>query len=532
MSISFREISHNLDRMYPPLSLMTLARRFRYKSIAPGELPNNHTISLRELGIRISGSSSRRAEFLHYNTFLLRDYFKFEDVVKAAGGVGQFAACMGLSVADILAKVLRSIGSSDICNRFFPPIVEVCGISPNPLNDACKLIGSVGELAAFLVDEVGIVVDEVFDIFGIGFNAAVDILFEILFPVLGIISPFDITTNEKPDIDKRVTEIGDQVFSYDIVSLCEVWRPEFKSALLSRGSVVATFTGPGDPAIGEWEHLGSGLLVFSPSFPVFNGGVHTYQKAGVSRNMPGGCDFGRIVDSDLWARKGVQMTLINLGVGIVEIYSTHLYSGGDMPDWLSSVFGGAPSDAEKASVRRTQIDELAKFISKTHNKQNVAIIVGDFNVGPSERGYLLTRLRQASPGIEFDDWYSLTTFTSIYPQGGTVDPGHTNRGESVTTFDTVCKVFPQNIAAPASLPNDYYCNEAVLSTSPATGERIDYIFVQRATSDHTFNLDVSRIRRRAFKREGYYGQSQDDKHSPQWFMSDHLGLEITLFAST
>lgn len=315
------------------------------------------------------------------------------------------------------------------------------------------------------------------------------------------------------------------------MSLCEVWREEFKHALLSHGTAVTTFTGPGDPAIGAWEHLGSGLLVFTPKFSASNGGIHTYEKAGVSRNTPGGCDFGRVVDSDLWAHKGVQLTLINLGVGTVELYSTHLYSGGDMPDWLCSIFGGAPTDSEMAEVRQKQIDELASFIAATHNKKNVAIIAGDFNVGPSERNYLTTRLQHVSPEIEFDDWYTIATFSSIYPQGASVGQGHTNRGESVASFDTACKVFPQHIAAPASLSTDYYCDEAAPCAPDATGERIDYIFVQRATSDHAFNLDVSRIRRRAFKRAAYYGQQQNDDHSPQWFMSDHLGLEVTLFAS-
>ncbi len=201
-----------------------------------------------------------------------------------------------------------------------------------------------------------------------------------------------------------------------------------------------------------------------------------------------------------------------------------------MPEWLSVVFGGAPSHDEKAAVRRAQIDELVNFIANTHDKRNVAIIAGDFNVGLSERSYLLTRLRQVAPGIEFDDWYNLPTFTSIYPQGGTIEPGRTSRSEDAT-FDTYCNIFPQSIVAPTSLPTDHYCDERASYDPNATGERIDYIFVQRSTLDQSFNLDISRIRRRAFRRENYYGKPQNDKNSPQWFMSDHLGLEITLFAS-
>ncbi len=324
MNISFREVSYNLDRMYPPLSLLMLAERYRYTGVAPGTVPNQ-TISLRKLGTRIIGPSSQRAEFLQYNTFLLRDYFQFADVVKTVGGVAQFAVCMGLSVVDLLTEILRDIEKSDICDKLFPPIVEVCGISPNPLNNACRLLGSLNELVAYILDEIDILVSEVFDFFNVNFNQAVDILFDILFPYFGIVSPFDVITNEKPDIDKRLTEIGFQVFSYDIVSLCEVWRPEFKSTLLNCGPSAEVFTGPREPSTGEWEHLGSGLLIFSPSFSASDGGTHKYKMAGVTRLTSGGCDFGRAVDSDLWARKGVQMVRINLGVGIVELYSTHLY---------------------------------------------------------------------------------------------------------------------------------------------------------------------------------------------------------------
>jgi hypothetical protein len=58
-----------------------------------------------------------------------------------------------------------------------------------------------------------------------------------------------------------------------------------------------------------------------------------------------------------------------------------------------------------------------------------------------------------------------------------------------------------------------------------TGGRIDYLFVQRPLPEHTFRLDVSRIRRRPFQRPLGPGDSQP-------FLSDHLGLEVTLFIST
>jgi hypothetical protein len=53
---------------------------------------------------------------------------------------------------------------------------------------------------------------------------------------------------------------------------------------------------------------------------------------------------------------------------------------------------------------------------------------------------------------------------------------------------------------------------------------IEKIFhlVERPRSSHTFTLDVSRIRHRAFKRV---------QPGTVAYLSDHLGLEITLFPS-
>ena len=323
--MNFTEVAAHIDRFYPPKTMRTLAKRFRYVGVEPGFSPPG-IISLRAIEARVNENKVKKLEFLHYNTWLIKDNFKLVDIIKSLGGWGRFMDCMGLGYADILAGVLERIGSSEICDKFFPPIFSACGVSINPLNDTCKLVGNVSKLASYLIEKLGNTIDWIFDQIDAPFN----IIADVVFGNLGSVIPGEISLKEAPCIDNRVIAIGDQAFAYDLISLCEVWRQEHKNALLGRGPATPAMTGPRDPNPGEWEHMGSGLLVFSPKFSIMDGGNHVYETTGVSRSMPGGCDFGRMVDSDEWARKGIQRTLVDVGYGIIEIYSTHLYSGGDM----------------------------------------------------------------------------------------------------------------------------------------------------------------------------------------------------------
>lgn len=56
--------------------------------------------------------------------------------------------------------------------------------------------------------------------------------------------------------------------------------------------------------------------------------------------------------------------------------------------------------------------------------------------------------------------------------------------------------------------------------------RLDYVFIQKPEASHTFNLDVSIPRRKAFKHE----MKKDDEK--QEFLSDHLGLSFDIIVSS
>lgn len=535
--ISFRDIGRRIDALYPVDSLRQLAGRFRYPGVPPGQTPVTLP-SLRHCAQRALQPSSR-VEFVHYNTWLLAATLDLKTILKATAGTTRLVQCLGLGYADILAKLLATVSSDSVCDALFPPVASMCGVSVNPANDTCKTVGSLANLAAAVIEEVGSDLDAVLDLFEIPVDTAIDIILE----AAGL--NVSLTLAEKPDRDVRAHEIGQEVFHYDLVSLCEVWDAARRSKVLAGGPKVTAFSGPPEPAPGEWQALGSGLLVFSTKGGLTGPATHTYQKAGVTRSMPGGCDFGALVDSDLWAKKGVQLTTLDVGVGAIDLYSTHLYSGGDLVD-VPLLGLKAPTSSEKAAVRAAQVDELAAFIAKTHDPRHVAIVAGDFNIAAEGGEYAafvdrLQHVTSSFPGLEgrliqLDDWWALAAFGSA--PAGVDTHGHTNRhgdggGTIVKTFDSICSKFPTATAHPAS-PNqdDFYCDDRVAQAANATGDRIDFIFVERQTDLHAFILDVSRIRRRAFKRAGAHAVPVPGGIvQPQLFLSDHLGLEVTLFVN-
>lgn len=538
--ISFRDIASHMDRLYPPISMRDLLMRFRYPNLAPGDLPPAPN-SFREVAIRIATESNPKIEFVHYNTWLLEARFDLETLVKSVIGIPHFVVCLVGDAVQILEKVLEDVDTDEICDTLFPPIVEVCGVSPNLANDGCKLAAAASsELIDFLLDNFFDSAEDalewLFDHFEWGFDWAVDIILELTGLNLSI------PVKSKPQMDERATEIGKEVFSYDWVSLCEVWDGTRRGKILSQGPPVDSFTGPSEPPPGDWQTQGSGLLVFSPTFVLEGHGVHTYQTTGVHRQMAAGCDLGALVDSDIWARKGIQLTTLQAGNSRIDLYSTHLYSGGDMLDWPALGLP-EPTDGEKKFVRAAQVDELAAFIAETHDPRHVAIVAGDFNIAATSSEYdnLKSKLSSISSSfpefvgrqIQFDDWWDLDVFRNVFPVANDTEfetQGHTNRhgdGDDpiIDTFDTICMIFPQNQVKPESTnENDFYCDERILYDKNATGERIDYLLIERPTELHSFMLDVSRIRRRAFKRRGIHTE-------PQIFLSDHLGLEASLFVS-
>lgn len=542
-TISFRDTASNIDRLYPPTSMIDLLQRFRYPDIIPCELPIADK-SFRNVASRVTDPINKKIEFIHYNTWLIEPKVDLETFIKIIGGFHRFVICLGFTYTDFIIKALEKLDTDKICDALFEPYVEVCGVSPNPANDICKAAsGASKELVSYIIEELGKNIDAFLDFFDLPFNFFIDIIFELSGLNLRVVY----NPKAAPELDKRADEIGAEVSDYDWVSLCEVWDQSRKNKILKTNSIFdlnndlqVSCSGPPDPPNGAWQTQGSGLLIFSPTYNLECKATHLFKKTGVQRLMPGGCDFGPLVDVDHWARKGIQLSILNIDNARVELYSTHLYSGGDLAD--APLLGLAePTPEEKADVKLAQVDELKSFIRATHDPRNVAIIAGDFNIEAISSTYkkiveklFASDFKSLFPGfigrqIQFDDWWGLKIFRNIFPKGEEDSEfqtqGHTNRDDDTTnTFDTICKIFPPDLTKPNSGSlNDYYCDESKSYNENATGERIDFIFIERPTELHSFMLDISRVRRRAFKRS--------DPPSPQPFLSDHLGLEITLFVS-
>lgn len=240
-----------MDPLSPPTSVKSLLRRFRYTGLPPGTLPNG-PLSMQSVLARLEDEQARK-KFLHYNCWLLAPKLEFQYIVETVyGGSARFIVCADIAGAQLLTKVLEHYTTDDICNSIFPEIVDVCGISVDPLNQICKLTHSLLELADWLLEDLGFAIGEIFHLIGAGEDLIIKAIEFLYFGVSG----FPIPGQGKPDIPDRAFEIGREAASYDIVSLVEVWDDSSKKSVLAFGNSNPNldgryFTGPGVPLAGS-----------------------------------------------------------------------------------------------------------------------------------------------------------------------------------------------------------------------------------------------------------------------------------------
>ncbi|MBS1811301.1 MAG: hypothetical protein JST84_24265 [Acidobacteria bacterium] len=330
----------------------------------------------------------------------------------------------------------------------------------------------------------------------------------------GILKPIlpdgKVVLEKKPALSARASEIGQELASgnvADIAALCEVWKTDLfeklmtpLSAKYSAGLSVVSGSMANDDSL-----TGSGLCVLGLNRSVTKIAEHIFTNKG-SRHQ----------DADAWAQKSVILSRIDVGCGKIDLYSTHLHSGNDLGDVqnlnvdLGSLdlgvteidFGkigltSAPSEQDKHNVRIAQCEEIVEFIKQTHDPKNIAILVGDFNINAQDQAQH-TQLRDVmfKAGLQ-DLWKRQYNDTSLGMTHG--DP---------------------NQICPVNTPADEFANE----TLPAQGgSRIDYVFVELVKKTHSFDLDLTVIKRRPFRRAvATEGEA---------FMSDHIGLSMDLLCS-
>jgi endonuclease/exonuclease/phosphatase family metal-dependent hydrolase len=311
--------------------------------------------------------------------------------------------------------------------------------------------------------------------------------------------PGGLTLHEKPLVETRAPEVGAAVRdAYDVTALAEVFRPQEVAAVLAGAGVdpEAAVRGPATAAPSSFTS--SGLLTFA-RHPI----VRTEQVVFRTRGR-------RLRDSDVWSRKGVLMVELDLGLpGNLEVFSTHLFYGGDLL-WS----GARHRSPEIAEVRQAQVHELLGFVDAVHHPANVALVVGDFNIDAEGRG--ADGWAQPGEGAEaaallrgmFDDAGFDDAWTSVGDgPGWTCDlvEAPDERFEPDPAEPHLCAE-----PAPAALPGDQL-------------SRIDHAYLQRPTPSHRLDVRIGRFRRRAFPRS-----EQAPDHDVMATLSDHLGLHLEL----
>lgn len=292
------------------------------------------------------------------------------------------------------------------------------------------------------------------------------------------------------DIPARADEFAAEIGTYyDIAGLTEVF--EANELYRIRNRLPGDFTDATGPEAGALDMFSGGLVTFTKARIVENS-HHTFSEEG---GFP-----------DDWASKGVLLTVIDLGVGKIDLYTTHLYAGdGD--------------GEEMYPPRFKQLRELLDFVERTHDRRNVAIVAGDTNIRAEKTRHYQHLVREMRRYDLHDVWpvRGGPKGTTMFVEDGSLED------RCILVQDDDGEHFCDDYASRDATDRD------------RNRDRIDYVFIEAPQAEHAFNLDVTRMRRKSGWR------SQRDPHAPGWdrllvdespqYLSDHMGLSTTLIAS-
>lgn len=475
-SYSMFDIQAALDPIpgWGPQTLLGVARRLRWENHVPS-LPDEpqRPVSFRHIAERIVGHRTERLRFLSYNTYVLPG----------------FSPPIGRWIDDTIGW--------DALSWFGIPagggaLLAYLGVASIP-----------GLLAGEILKRLGWTPSKVLkDVANIDLNALVHI-------------------GAKPTRKQRADVIGRHLIGanvYDVCCLCEVFDEEVRKRIL--GTLEGSWdhrVGPDES--GAWKVLGSGLMFLSRRWPIVRQEQLKFSNFGERKR-----------DSDAWANKGILLNILKMGAGELEIYQTHTFYGGGLkivPD---------PSPEERRAVIRAELDEIVGFYNYHHNRKNVAVITGDFNLNGVKVNEDYADIARAFQAINVRD-----AWRSYIGQRHRNDAGYTCRytdgpeDENEKTFDNEIggetKLLTQDPSTQASRMLTTYCADDIppinyVPMSPRTGAgRMDYIFIENPTADHDYRLEVSRILRRPFPWDTQDGDQKE------FYLSDHMGLDCTFFVT-
>jgi endonuclease/exonuclease/phosphatase family metal-dependent hydrolase len=540
-SVSYQQIAGRLDAAAPIYSLNDLFARHRWESKG-GPPPSR---SFRTIARRHTLPETTFHRFLWYNTFLLEGWVLNLCV---GGALKILIAAAGLTEKDVIkslnmspADVLKKAGvpKSKILDMFDISADDLASAFPSVFDAACKALSwvpVVGDIVCSASDALSemlsrLSIEQIVDRFGLSLGDVLDkleawgfdlmgILEKVCDPVLALIKtllgidiPSTIKINPKPELKPRALEIGAIAGQdYDIACLCEVFsharRMQLLSAAQAAGRPIQYVEGPDDS--GDTTLADGGLFTLAFQRPILHSDWTIFD--GDSRG-----EYFR--DADAWANKGVLLTVVDVGVGHLEIYSTHLMNGGDLitvPAWVPvlNILFPELSPQERLALQLKQVDRLVAFYKKHHNPKNIALVVGDFNIAADVKNRYDALVAKMS-AINMRDVWPYYRLPPIDPKQTPTPRGdsHSSNDEAGHSSSTVWKICQPSSAT--------YCDE--WAKTETTTSRIDYVFAENPTKHHTYMLDISRIRRRSFVR----------LHSgiQELYLSDHVGLEVSLIAS-
>jgi hypothetical protein len=301
---------------------------------------------------------------------------------------------------------------------------------------------------------------------------------------------------KKPDVTERASEIGKMLVSqqFDLAVLTEVWAVA-ERLTLQTGTITAggSVRGVAHGALPAEASAGSGLMTVGLTLDLGQHFFFPYANQGAADQ-----------DTDYYSRKGVLLVRLPLGFGEIDFYSTHLYYGNDIPEVPPVT--SKPTVAQRMGRRILQLSQLQQIIQATHKPENVMVLCGDFNIDEHKQCDLL--------GFE--------NLTAVTKELGLADEWPLQfPGAPVAHGGTSCALHP--ISADCVVDEDQGTDDCVTSSQTSSDQqpRIDYLFIERPTAKHTFNLDVTRIELLDFPREGNFAS-----------LSDHRGLTFSLLCSS
>lgn len=314
-----------------------------------------------------------------------------------------------------------------------------------------------------------------------------------------------ITFSEKPLIAERSPKIGQIVHdNFDVACLYEIFTDDVWEIVKKSWPATVQYNR------GETD---SDVICIIQKGKVVEKAFHAFESKGI------------VTDSDWLAAKGVLFTKIDTGFGLIEVFCTHLFFGGGF-------IGDGSSSTERTEVKIAETKELLAFYHGHHQDQNVALIVGDFNIDANANlnrlpyknnplfPYSVEEYNREYKALKAlmaeNNFYDLWLWDIYKRQPNT---GYTTR----YTDDDLDKDF----ATCKGITGDYCVDSQINEPKRHNlGEgRLDYVFIQKPEKAHAFNLDVTIPKRKAFKQLTKKGDEYEN------FLSDHLGLSFDLIVS-